>query len=247
MGVHSCGKNKLSSRPAGEIKVWIKPFQRFAGSQGSALSRPSQRAKSPIETRDSARVSTKLSFQARPAGRKTLLRAKRAHEKRLKRFSHSGWHRTLAVSFPEQPGGLETILRRRTKSSFKKGTENQRMDNLRFSSIAKRYATGISFTVRSKIAYRRSPRVRTPAAYFKAHSRPFGNPFFRSPFMAWPNKSATALRENAPPGRFLIPQGGGKVRTPHGGSVQCGAPCCAGITDLQRGFWDNCESSTGFV
>ena len=51
------------------------------------------------------------------------------------------------------------------------------MDNLRFSSIAKRYATGISFTVRSKIAYRRSPRARTPAAYFKACSRPFGNPF----------------------------------------------------------------------
>ena len=59
------------------------------------------------------------------------------------------------------------------------------MDNLRFTSIAKRYATGISFTVRSKIAYRRSPRVRTPAAYFKAHSRPFVTPFFRSPFMAW--------------------------------------------------------------
>ena len=121
------------------------------------------------------------------------------------------------------------------------------MDNLRFSSIAKRYATGISFTVRSKIAYRRSPRVRTPAAYFKAHSRPFATPFFRSPFMAWPNKSATALRENAPPGRFLIPQGGGKVRTPRSGSVPCGAPCCAGITDLQRGFWNNCEPSTGFV
>ena len=42
-----------------------------------------------------------------------------------------------------------------------------------FLSIAKRYATGISFTVRSKIAYRRSPRARTPAAYFKARSRPF--------------------------------------------------------------------------
>ena len=70
------------------------------------------------------------------------------------------------------------------------------MDNLRFSSIAKRYATGISFTVRSKIAYRRSPRVRTPAAYFKAHSRPFATPFSRSPFMTWPSKSATALRES---------------------------------------------------
>ena len=29
----------------------------------------------------------------------------------------------------------------------------------------------------------------------------------RSPFMAWPSKSATALWENAPPGHFLIPQG----------------------------------------
>ena len=53
----------------------------------------------------------------------------------------------------------------------------QGMDNLRFSSIAKRYATGISFTVRSKIAYRRSPQARTPAAYFKACSRPFVTPF----------------------------------------------------------------------
>ena len=52
-----------------------------------------------------------------------------------------------------------------------------------FLSIAKRYATGISFTVRSKIAYRRSPRVRTPAAYFKAHSRPFATPF--SPFSVY--------------------------------------------------------------
>ena len=81
------------------------------------------------------------------------------------------------------------------------------MDNLRFASIAKKYSTGIFFTVRSKIAYRRSPRVRTPAAYFKAHSRPFVTPFSRSPFMAWPSKSATALWENAPPGHFLIPQG----------------------------------------
>ena len=30
---------------------------------------------------------------------------------------------------PEQSGGLETLLRRRTKGSFKKGTENQRMGN----------------------------------------------------------------------------------------------------------------------
>ena len=81
------------------------------------------------------------------------------------------------------------------------------MDNLRFTSIAKKYSTGIFFTVRSEIAYRRSPRARTPAAYFKARSRPFGNPSSRSPFMTWPNKSATALRENTPQGYFLIPQG----------------------------------------
>ena len=81
------------------------------------------------------------------------------------------------------------------------------MGNPWFLSIAKKYSTGIFFTVRSKIAYRRSPRVRTPAAYFKAHSRPFATPFSRSPFMTWPSKSATALWENAPPGHFLIPQG----------------------------------------
>ena len=81
------------------------------------------------------------------------------------------------------------------------------MGNPWFLSIAKKYSTGIFFTVRSKIAYRRSPRARTPAAYFKACSRPFGNPFSRSPFMTWPSKSATALWENASPGHFLIPQG----------------------------------------
>ena len=156
------------------------------------------------------RKSTKLSFKALAAASKTLLRAKRAHEKRLKRFSYSGWRRTFAVSFPEQPGGPKTILRRRTKSSFKKGTENQRMDNLRFSSIAKRYATGISFTVRSKIAYRRSPRVRTPAAYFKAHSRPFATPFFLI--------RVTVCRRQ-----------GGKVRAPHGG--------CAG-RNQKTSRWD---------
>ncbi len=72
--------------------------------------------------------------------------------------------------------------------------------------------------------------------------------FLRSPLlMAWPNKSATAFREDAPPGRFLIPQGGGKVRTPHDGSVPSGAPCCAGTALRTRSLWDNCEPSTGFV
>ena len=37
------------------------------------------------------RKSTKLSFSALAAASKTLLRAKRAHEKRLKRFSRGGW------------------------------------------------------------------------------------------------------------------------------------------------------------
>jgi len=36
---------------------------------------------------------------------------------------------------PEQSGGQEIPLRRRTEGSFKKGTENQRMDNLRFSTL----------------------------------------------------------------------------------------------------------------
>lgn len=91
-----------------------------------------------------------------------------------------------------------------------KENEGQRMGNLRFSSIAKRYATGISFTVRSKIAYRRSPRARTPAAYFKARSRPFGNP---SSFLV----RVTVYRRQ-----------GGKVRTPHSGCVLSGAPGYAG-------------------
>ena len=142
------------------------------------------------------------------------MRAKRAHEKRLKRFSHSGCRCTpfSVHDLAEQIG--HSLVGKRPTGAFSdstrfplEGERKQGMDNLRFSSIAKRYATGISFTVRSKIAYRRSPRVRTPAAYLKAPSRPFATPFFRSPFMAWPNKSATALRENAPPGHFLVPQG----------------------------------------
>ena len=48
------------------IEVWIKPFQRFAGSQGSALSRIPQDAESPFETRGSARVSTNSRFKRRP-------------------------------------------------------------------------------------------------------------------------------------------------------------------------------------
>ena len=86
------------------------------------------------------------------------------------------------------------------------------MDNLRFASIAKKYSTGIFFTVRSKIAYRRSPRARTPAAYFKARSRPFGNPFFLV-------IRVTVSRRQ-----------GENVRAPHVGCVLSGAPGCAGTT-----------------
>ena len=41
--------------------------------------------------------------------------------------------------------------------------------------IAKKYATGIFFTRLSKIESGRSPRQRTPAAYFKALTRPREN------------------------------------------------------------------------
>ena len=44
------------------------------------------------------------------------LRAERAHEKRLKRFSFSGWRRSLTVAFPVQSGGLESPLGRETKA-----------------------------------------------------------------------------------------------------------------------------------
>ena len=50
-------------------EVWIKPFQRFAGSQGRALSRVPQDAKSPFDFPVPRKgKSTKLSFQAPPAG-----------------------------------------------------------------------------------------------------------------------------------------------------------------------------------
>ena len=81
-----------------------------------------------------------------------------------------------------------------------------------FLSIAKKYSTGIFFTVRSKIAYRRSPRARTPTAYFKARSRPFVTPFsFLSDI------------------HFSRRQGG-NVRAPHSGCELSGAPGCAGTT-----------------
>ena len=190
------------------IEVWIKPFQRFAGSQGSALSRIPQDAESPFETRGSARVSTNSRFKRRPQAARLFC----AQSALMKTNLRIGFQFCPCRLSPEQSGGLETLLRRRTKGSFKKGTENQRMDNLRFSSIAKRYATGISFTVRSKIAYRRSPRVRTPAAYFKAHSRPFATPF------------SLVIRVT------VSRRQGGNVRTPHGGCVPSGAPCYAGAT-----------------
>ena len=141
------------------------------------------------------RKSTKLSFLARPQTRNSL-RPKAAHENQP-----ADWFSNFPLPFDSRPVGKTRV------NPLLRGTENQGMDNLRFTSIAKKYSTGIFFTVRSKIAYRRSPRARTPAAYFKARSRPFGNPSSRSPFMTWPNKSATALRENTPPGYFLIPQG----------------------------------------
>ena len=52
------------------IEVWIKPFQRFAGSQGSALSRSPQRAKFPFETRCPPRFQFKQTKRKdRPFGR----------------------------------------------------------------------------------------------------------------------------------------------------------------------------------
>ena len=50
------------------------------------------------------------------------------------------------------------------------------------------------------------PGVR-PGFQFKTNkkSRSAERETFRPPFMTWPNKSATALRENVPPGHFLNP------------------------------------------
>ena len=195
-------------------------------------------AKSPFETRGSTRVSTKNNFQRRPQAARLPCGQRPLMKTNLRigfqfcgcaapPFSVHGLAEQVGHSLTgKYPTGIFSdsvrLLRRRTKGSFRKGTENQRMDNLRFASIAKKYSTGIFFTVRSKIAYRRSPRARTPAAYFKARSRPFGNP---SSFLV----RVTVCRRQ-----------GGKVRTPHGGCVPSGAPVCAGTTLWQYTLWDNC-------
>ena len=90
--------------------------RKAAGSQGRALSRPSQRAKSPFETRCPTRVSIKLSFSARPQTRNSL-RPMAAHENQpADWFSVLRLRRTLTISFPDQSGGLEVPLRRGTES-----------------------------------------------------------------------------------------------------------------------------------
>ena len=120
------------------------------------------------------------------------------------------------------------------------------MGNLRFSSIAKRYATGISFTVRSKIAYRRSPRVRTPAAYFKAHSRPFVTPFSRKGVGKYERRTTGACRPAHPVvlglrcEREVYGTTANQVQVLYSSGAQCGSTTCFCGADLRAWsgvFW----------
>ena len=65
----SAEKKSRGDRPKGGNEVSIKPFQRFAGSQGRALSRTPQSPKSPFETRCPTRVSIKTNKKERPSFR----------------------------------------------------------------------------------------------------------------------------------------------------------------------------------
>ena len=97
-------------------KAFASLSRKAAGPQGRALSRPSQRAKSPFETRCPTRVSIKLSFSARPQTRNSL-RPMAAHENQpADWFSVLRLRRTLTISFPDQSGGLEVPLRRGTEN-----------------------------------------------------------------------------------------------------------------------------------
>ena len=178
------------------------------------------------------------------------MRAKRAHEKRLKRFSHGGWRRSpfSVHGLAEQVG--HSLVGKRPTGAFSdstrfplEGERKQGMDNLRFTSIAKRYATGISFTVRSKIAYRRSPRARTPAAYFKARSRPFGNPFSRKGVGKYELRTAGASRPALPVVLALriCSEGFGttanQVQVLYSSGAQCGSTICFCGADLRAWSW----------
>ena len=85
-------------------------------------------------------------------------------------FSFAAGAAPLVVSSPDQSGGLETLLRRRTKPKDGQPTVcPPSLKNIPLEYFL-RYAR--------KLAYRRSPRARTPTAYFKARSRPFVTPVF---------------------------------------------------------------------
>ena len=84
------------------------------------------------------------------ASEQDSLRVKRAHEKRLKRFSHSGGAATATVSFPDQSGRLELPLRR--------GTESKEWTTYGFPPLA----TPFSLVIRVTVYRRQGGKVRTP-------------------------------------------------------------------------------------
>ena len=219
-------RNTSPHSPPKPNKAFASLSRKAAGSQGSALSRRPQTAKSPFETRGSARVSTKNNFQRRPQAARLPCGQRPLMKTNLRigfqfcgcaapRSPFMAWPSKSATALWENapPGHFlvpQGPLEVERKVPLKRNRKPKDGEPMVFLSIAKRYATGISFTVRSKIAYRRSPRARTPAAYFKARSRPFVTPFFFLSDIHFSRRQ------------------GGNVRTPHSGCVLSGAPVCAG-------------------
>ena len=88
------------------------------------------------------------------------MRARRAHEKRLKRFSHSGWHRTFTVSFPDQSGRLEVPLLRGTKA---KGWTTYGFPP---------FGNPFSLVIRVTVYRRQGENVRTPHSGYEQSGAP---------------------------------------------------------------------------
>ena len=83
------------------IEAFASLSRKAAGSQGSALSRPSQRAESPFDSRCPARESIKQKNNRAPQSAKYSLRARRAHGGTRPQRTVSPFTRTLSPMWDE--------------------------------------------------------------------------------------------------------------------------------------------------
>ena len=103
-------------------------LERLAGSQGRALSRGSQAAKSPFETRCPTRVSTKLLFLARPQTRKAFRSLRRAIKTKVKLISPCGGRGNQRGIPPSADGGQHTHFIRARRGNKDSGLRATRLD-----------------------------------------------------------------------------------------------------------------------